>query len=415
MATKTKKEITEEFIRAVPKSDLHVHLDGSLRASSRSEMSREQKLELPSMTEEGLYDLVFKERYQSLNEYLEGFQYTTAVMQTPESLSRVASELAMDNFEEGVRYIEPRFAPQLHINQHQTFTDVVLAVNRGLRRAADEINNSEAIRSGEEPKFQYGIIVCALRMFNEHFSDYYAKLLAVHPHTPPVEVYGMSSMDLARATVKLRQEYGLPIVGFDLAGQENGYPAADHVDAFQFAHENFMKKTVHAGEAYGPESIFQAITDLHADRVGHGYHLFSPWLIADDSIPDKQTYTRDLARYIADRRITLEVCLTSNIQTNPRLKKMVDHAFREMWKSRLSIAICTDNRLMSRTSVSKELMLAVTSFGLTVKDVRHLVIYGFKRSFFPGTYAEKRTYVRSIIDYYEAKQEEFFGADAEAN
>jgi adenosine deaminase len=280
-----------------------------------------------------------------------------------------------------------------------------------LRRAADEINSREEIRSGAKPQFTYGIIVCALRMFTGAFSDYYAHLLDVHPHTPPVEVYGMSSMDLARASVQLRRDYGLPIVGFDLAGQENGYPAADHVDAFQYAHENFMKKTVHAGEAYGPESIFQAITDLHADRVGHGYHLFSPWLIADASIPDKQTYTRDLARYIADRRITLEVCLTSNLQTDPRLKSMVDHAFREMWNSRLSIALCTDNRLVSRTTVTKELMLAVDSFGLTRKDIRHLVIYGFKRSFYPGTYLEKRAYVRKIIDYYEAVEEEFFGSE----
>ena len=401
------KKISSEFLANLPKTDLHVHLDGSLRIETLIDLAKAQNVSLPSQTPEGLYEKVFKERYNSLNEYLEGFMYTTAVTQDPESLERVSYELAWDNFNEGVRYIEPRFAPHLHVNEKQALHEVLMAVHRGLRRATDEINKRESIRKGEEPPFAYGIIVCALRMFTPEFGEYYRKVHEVHGFSSPKEIFSLTSLELARACVSIRREYGIPIVGFDLAGQENGYPAADHHEAFQFAHENFLKKTVHAGEAYGPESIFQAITDLHADRIGHGYHLFSPWLIEDDKTPNKQQYVKELAQFIADRRITLEVCLSSNLQTNPGLRTLRDHAFREMYRNRLSISICTDNRLVSRTSVTRELELAVEHFNLNANDLRHLVIYGFKRSFFPGSYVEKRSYVRSVIDYYEAMEEKF--------
>jgi adenosine deaminase len=400
-------KITSEFLRHLPKTDLHVHLDGSLRIETLIELAKEQGVKLPSDTAEGLYETVFKERYNSLNEYLEGFMYTTAVTQDPESLERVAYELAWDNFNEGVRYIEPRFAPHLHVNDKQGLDDVLMAVHRGLRCATDEINKKDSIRDGSEPPFAYGIIVCALRMFTSEFGEYYRKVHEVHRFSSPKEIFSLTSLELARACVAIRGDYGIPIVGFDLAGQENGYPAADHQEAFQYAHENFMKKTVHAGEAYGPESIFQAITDLHADRIGHGYHLFSPWLIEDKKTSDKQKYVNELTQFIADRRITLEVCLSSNLQTNPKLRTLRDHAFREMYRNRLSVSICTDNRLVSRTSVTRELKLAVDNFNLDRNDLRHLIIYGFKRSFFPGSYVEKRSYVRDIIDYYETMEQKF--------
>ena len=405
-------KISSEFIRELPKSDLHVHLDGSLRASTLIELARDRGVELPSDTEEGLNELVFKERYGSLVEYLKGFQYTTAVLQDEDSLERVAYELAWDNFDEGVRYIEPRFAPQLHINDDLTISDVLVAVNRGFRRATNEINEKQEIKDGAEPPFAYGIIVTALRMFQKEFGKYYESFMSVHPFTPPKQVYTMASMELARAAAQVRRDHGIPIVGFDLAGQENGYPARDHWEAYHFAHKAFLKKTVHAGEAYGPESIFQAITELHAERIGHGYHLFSPWLITNPDIPDKQTYIRDLAEFIANRRITLEVCLTSNLQTNPSLKSLSDHAFRDMWKNRLSVTICTDNRLVSRTTVSREVELAVKHFNLSTRDLRHIIIYGFKRSFFPGSYTDKRTYVRSVIDFYEAIERKYLGENA---
>jgi adenosine deaminase len=394
--------ITEEFLREIPKTDLHVHLDGSIRIPTLIELAREQKVELPSYTDEGLRELVFKERYRSLVEYLQGFGYTCAVMQTPEALERIAYEFAVDNYAEGVRYFEVRFGPQLHVNDRMDLPGVLVAVNRGLSRARDEWNGKPAVRSGVEPPYEYGVIASALRMFSKGFGPYYADLLRVHRHAPRKEVFSLASLELARACVFARDEQGIPVTGFDLAGQEAGYPAEDHIPAFDYAHRNFLKKTVHAGEAYGPESIFQAITDLHADRIGHGYYLLSMDQIKDPDIQDHGRYVRALAQYIADRRITLEICLTSNVQTNPHLADVGDHAFRQMHEQRLSMTFCTDNRTVSNTSVTRELKLAVDAFQLGVKDLRNIVVYGFKRSFFPGTYTEKRKYVRRIIDYYEA-------------
>ncbi|MEE2777584.1 MAG: hypothetical protein VYE73_12590 [Acidobacteriota bacterium] len=193
------------------------------------------------------------------------------------------------------------------------------------------------------------------------------------------------------------------MVGFDLAGAEAGNPAVDHVEAFDFAHRHFLKKTVHAGEAYGPESIFQAITSLHADRVGHGTHLYATHL-ADQEDPER--YVGQLAQYASDRRITLEVCITSNMQTMPQLASVEDHPFGRMVKDKLSVTLCTDNRLMSRTSVTEEIVKAHDAFQLTPRQLRSAVLYGFKRSFYPGTYLEKRAYVRGAIDFYDRVIEE---------
>jgi adenosine deaminase len=333
------------------------------------------------------------------------------VLRDAEALERTAYELAVDNIEEGVRYIEPRFAPQLHIGDSLDVLDVCLAVNRGLKRAQDEYNRKDPVRSGEEPPFRYGMILCAMRMFTEGFSPYFERLMQVHRESPRETVGGMASIELARAAVRIRDDYGLPIVGFDLAGQENGYPAIDHIEAYRYAHEHFLKKTVHAGEAYGPESIFQAITALQSDRVGHGYHLFSPWLIENTAVVDRGTYVRELAEYIADRRITIEVCITSNLQTNPNIRVAGNHAMQEMLNRRLSITLCTDNRLISNTSVTREIMLAAETFKLDPHTLKNIIIYGFKRNFFPGTYIEKRDYVRTIIDYYEKIEREFLEPD----
>lgn len=399
--------ISREFVAALPKTDLHVHLDGSLRLETLIELARARNVELPAQTPEGLKELVFKDRYGSLAEYLHGFAFTCAVMQDPEALERVAYELAWDNINEGVRYIEPRFAPQLHMHDDFTMAQVLLAVDRGLKRAKDEFNRTEPVRDGKEPPFEYGIIVCAMRMFTKNFSRYFNNMVSVHPFSPQDSIHAMASLELARAAVALKKEYGLPIVGFDLAGREDGYPADTHIEAYQYAHKHFLKKTVHAGEAYGPESIFQAITDLNADRIGHGFNLFSPWTIEDRNIADKQAYIHELSEYISDRRVTIEVCITSNLQTNPNLKDIKHHAFGDMLKHRLSATLCTDNRLVSNTTVTNEIMLAVEHFDLTPKDLKHIIVYGFKRSFFPGSYLEKRAYVRGIIDYYEALEKKF--------
>ena len=392
--------ISDELIAALPKTDLHVHLDGSLRESTLIDLAKSGGVVLPSQTPEGLNQLVFKDTYANLNEYLQGFAYTTAVLQDPESLARAAYELALDNISEGVRYIEVRFAPHLHMHAGMNFDDVLRAVDSGLSKATSEHERSPAVKEGGEPPFRYGIIVCALRMFQKDTSQWYRQLLSLFPHAPRNSVYSMASLELARSAVGCRDKHGLPIVGFDLAGQEDGYPAIHHGPAYDFAHRNFLKKTVHAGEAYGPESIFQAITRLNADRIGHGYFLFSPERCGPD-IRDPEDYVRRLCAYISDRRITIEVCITSNLQTNPSIKSVDNHVFGRMLDNRISATLCTDNRLISHTTVSAEIRRAITAFSMDESQLRDTVIYGFKRSFFPGEYTDKRRYVRNIINYYD--------------
>ena len=395
-------EMTMEptLLSRLPKTDLHVHLDGSLRLPTLIELARRARVALPSETPEGLETLVFRAHYANLEEYLEGFTYTVAALCDGEALERAAFELAEDCQAEGVRYIEVRFAPQLHVRDGFSVADAVRAVDRGLRRATTQFNARQEVTSGSEPPFHAGIILCALRFFLPVSSAGYRHFFEAMAEAPLREVYAAASLEIARAAVRLRHEEGLLVVGIDLAGREKGYPAEDHHAAYQVAHEGFLGKTVHAGEAYGPESIFQAIGDLHADRIGHGTFLFDAQRIENQSIPDRNRYVENLAQYIADKRTTIEVCLTSNQQTVPELAgDLKHHPFAEMRRRRLSTTLCTDNRLVSHTTVTNEIARAVEAFGLTDREVRDILVYGFKRSFFPGTYLEKRAYVRQVLNY----------------
>jgi adenosine deaminase len=389
-----------DVIQRLPKTDLHVHLDGSLRIPSLIEMAKERKVELPSESEAGLRERVFRPSYRNLQEYLEGFRYTVAVLQDKEALERATVELCEDCQQEGVRYVEIRFAPQLHVRPGFELGDVVRAVDRGIRRAAAAFNAKQAVVAGKEPRFLAGMILCALRYFTADFSPGYRRFFEAMPEAPEKEVYSAASMEVARAAARLKHEHGLLVVGIDLAGQEQGYPADDHRLGYQIAHQAFLGKTVHAGEDYGPESIFQAIGDLHADRIGHGTWLLDETKIRNPRITDRKAYIEGLAQFIADKRVTIEVCLTSNQQTVPELAGDLKlHPFAEMRKRRLSTTFCTDNRLVSNTNVSNEIVRAVEAFSLTEREVRDILIYGFKRSFFPGTYMEKRGYVREVIDF----------------
>lgn len=403
--------ITREFIERVPKTDLHLHLDGSIRLGTLIELASQYAVDLPATTESGLREKVFKDHYENLKEYLKGFAYTVPVLQSEVALHRVAYELARDCLAEGTRYIEVRFAPQLHMHRHLSAENVLKAVNRGLDEAKLEFNSRPEVVSGDEPPFDYGIIVCALRMFQPGFSEHYGDLWRVHRHSDPHRIYSMASLELARAAVYIRNHCDLPIVGFDLAGEEAGFPAQDHVEAFAYVHKHFMKKTVHAGEAYGPQSIFQAITDLHADRIGHAYFLYRHDMIDEGEIEDPEKYTKALVEYIADRRITLEICLTSNMQTIPALRDIKDHTLARMLTQRQSTTFCTDNRTVSNTTITDEILKGTEALDLSVRDLRNSIIYGFKRSFFPDTYSKKRAYVRQIIDYYDKIEREFEMSD----
>ena len=393
-----------EFIQEIPKTDLHVHLDGSLRLPTLIDLAKQAGTALPSFSDEGLKELVFKDKYSSLVEYLQGFGLTTSVMTNPDQVERIAYELAEDNFKEGVRYFEVRFAPQLHVTHNFPMDKVLKAVDNGLQRAKAEFNARlmESPEAARGPAFNCSIIVCAMRNAMPVLSKYFADVFHVHSYSSDRSIGSLTSLEMARAAVQIRDKFGFPITGFDLAGAEAGYPAVEHREAFDYAHKNFLKKTVHAGEAYGPESIFQAITELHADRLGHGYYLLSPNKIASRAISNPRDYVTRLSEYIADRRITIEVCLTSNMQTNPEIKTINDHAFKKMLEARLSTTLCTDNRLISNTTVTNEVQLAVETFDIDHDELKDIIIYGFKRSFYPGSYNEKRAYVRSIIDYYEA-------------
>ena len=394
-------EITRELIERMPKTDLHLHLDGSIRIPTLIELARSEKVELPSTTVEGLRETVFKDSYESLDDYLKGFGYTGAVMRTRENIERIAYELAVDNQKEGVRYIEVRFAPQLHAGGSMNLLQTIQAVDGGLARAKREFNHRPSVMQGEEPPFEYGIITCAMRYFNKHFSDYFRDIISVHSFSTEQKIFGLASLELVGAGIKARKELEIPVVGIDIAGSEKGNPPVHHREAYMLAQRNFIKKTVHAGEAYGPESIYQAITELGADRIGHGTSLFNPDAISDPEILDRERYVDDLVQFIADRRITLEVCLTSNMQTDPSLERLEDHPFRHMVDNRLSCSICTDNRTVSHTTVTDEVFKAVSAFDLSMRELKNLIVYGFKRSFYPGTYREKRDYVRKCMEYFE--------------
>ena len=395
---------SDAFIHEMPKSDLHLHLDGSLRIPTLIEMAKKGSIKMPSFTEEGLRELVFKSTYSNLGEYLHGFQYTCAALRDLENIERVAYELAIDNQNENVYYIEPRFAPQLMMDVEAglTMEAVMEAAYKGFEQAKKEHNNRSDVKAGNRPEFHYGIISCAMRNFGpKGYSPYYSRFYKTMEYSRHIEIVKAAALQMAKGVVKIRDTKGIPIVSIDLAGQEEGYPCGKFHEVYAYAHKNFMHKTVHAGEAYGAESIFQAITECYADRIGHGYYLFDEKKVVDPRIEDKKKYINDLISFVADKRTTIEVCLTSNLQTNPEIKNIKEHNFKHMLANRMSLTICTDNRLVSDTTVTREFKLAVDNFDIQMKHLKDIVAYGFKKSFYPGQYIEKRNWAKNVMMYFD--------------
>ncbi len=369
----------EEFLAAIPKTDLHVHLDGSPRLSTLIELAQKHKVELPAYTEESLREKVFKENYANLVDYLRGFPLIVRVMQQPGALERIAYEFAWDCINEGVRYVEPRFAPQLLATSQLDVIGVLKAAARGLDRAKMEFNCRPSVKDGEEPPFSYGIICCAMRSFMADVSEYYQNFCLLHKDEPATRQYQLASVAMVHAAINAKKKHGLPIVGIDIAGQEAGFPAKEHASAFELAHKHFLSKTVHSGEAFGPESIFQAITDLHCERLGHGYHLFS----ADKCVKKEngQDFVDGLVQFVAKSRILLEVCLTSNRQTMVELRDdLSKHRFSDMLSHGLCVSLCTDNRLVSNTTVVKELLLVRMHFVGVVLLFNHSPMLALQRN-----------------------------------
>jgi adenosine deaminase len=341
MAEPRPEHLPLELFQSLPKADLHVHLDGSLRLQTIVDLAREENVELPSYEPAELRRIMhLGENCGSLAEYLKAFDVTLKVMQTESSLYRIAYELGEDAAGENVRYMEVRYAPMLHTQRGLKLTSVIEAVLAGLKAARDKFN------------IESNVIVCGIR-----------------------NVSPASSLEMAEIAVAYK---GRGVVGFDLAGAEYDHPAKHHRAAFQLVRDNNINVTIHAGEAYGPESIAQAIHVCGAHRIGHGCRL------REDG---------DLLHYVNDHRTPLECCPSSNVQTGA-VRDLSSHPLKLYFNLGLRVTVNTDNRLVTDTTVSKELWLCHTQMGMSFRDVKSMIMAGFKSSFLP--FHERHGYLRRV-------------------
>jgi len=332
--------ITKELLQRLPKAELHVHLDGSLRPETMLELAREYGVKMPKDSPRELYEFMVVTDARNLVDYLARFDITLSVMQTAEALERIAYELAEDNARENVRYLEVRYSPILNVRGGLTLEEAVEAPLRGLRRAEQDFG----IRTG--------VIICGLRNMS--------------PDT---------SLELADLTVAFKNR---GVVAFDLAGAEMNHPARKHREAFYRVVNANIAATIHAGEAYGPESIHEALHYCNANRIGHGTRLFED---------------PDLMRYVNDFRIPLEICLTSNVQTHA-VESFETHPVRLYYDEGLVLTLCTDNRLMSGTTVTEEYWRAHEHLGFTWDELCDVAVMGFQAAFLP--YQEKVALVERV-------------------
>jgi len=341
MADSVHEKLPLEFFQKLPKTDLHVHLDGSLRLETIIELAREEGVSLPSTDPEELRRAMnIGQNCGSLVEYLKAFDITLRVMQTEPALYRIAYELAEDAARENVRYMEVRYSPMLHTRKGLKLTRVIEAVLAGLKAAREEYG------------IESNIIICGIR-----------------------NVSPESSLEMAELAVAYK---GRGVVGFDLAGAEYDHPAKHHKAAFQLVRANNINVTIHAGEAYGPESIAQAIHVCGAHRIGHGCRL------REDG---------DLLHYLNDHRIPLECCPSSNVQTGA-VRDLKSHPLKLYFDLGLRVTINTDNRLVTDTTVSKELWLCHTELGMSFRDIKTMIMAGFKSAFLP--FHERQIFLRKV-------------------
>lgn len=327
-------------IRKLPKVLLHEHLDGGLRPATVIELAADLGYRDLPTTDPAELAAWFHRGAQrgNLPEYLAGFQHTCGVMQTAAALERVAFEFIEDMHADGVVYAECRFAPVFHTGRGLTQDEVVAAVVSGLRRG-------EATYG-----VKWGLIICAMR----HLKN---------------------SLEAAELAIRCRD---LGVVGFDLAGGEDGFPPKKHVEAFQAIERANFYITIHAGEAYGPESIWQALQYCGAHRLGHATRL------RDDIevLPDGTLKLGRLAQYILDRRVPLEMCLLSNLHTGA-CASLEEHPFGIFFRRGFRVCLNTDDRLMSDTSMTKETTLATRLFNLSLGELEKLSLNAMKSAFTP--------------------------------
>lgn len=345
-------KLDTRLLRSLPKVLLHEHLDGVLRPATVIELAKDSKYQnLPTQNPDGLARWFHRGANQgSLAKYLEGFAHTIAVMQTEDALERIAYEQAEDLRKDGVLYFETRFAPVFHTQSGLTHQQVVSAVLRGLDRGQKDFGIAS------------GLIICAMRNRNE-------------------------SLEMAELAVDFRAR---GVVGFDLAGEEGGYPPKKHVDAFHYIQRENFNITIHAGEGYGKESIWQAIQYCGAHRIGHGTRLIDDVAVVNG----KAVKLGDLAQYVLDKRIPLEICLLSNVHTGAT-PTLAEHPFRLLYHEKFRVTLNTDNRLMSSTTMTREFEAAQEAFGLTLDDFEKITINAMKSAFLP--YARRCEFIYAEI------------------
>jgi adenosine deaminase len=339
--------VFDEIVKA-PKALLHDHLDGGLRPATVVELADAVGHELPTTDPQQLgHWFVAAADSGSLERYLETFAHTVAVMQTPEALYRVAAECAVDLAADGVVYAEVRFAPEQHCQRGLSLPEVVEAVLAGFAAGAEQVAAAAAAGAPlAAERIRIGTLLTAMR-------------------------HAARSMEIAELAVRYRDQ---GVVGFDIAGAEAGYPPTRHLDAFEYLHRENFHFTIHAGEAFGLPSIWEAIQWCGADRLGHGVR------IVDDISPDGRLGR--LAAYVRDKRIPLELCPSSNVQTGAA-PSIAAHPIGLLRQLRFRVTVNTDNRLMSGTSLSREMALLVEAFGYGWADLQWFTINAMKSAFIP--------------------------------
>lgn len=345
--------VTREMIKKVPKVELHCHLDGGLRPETIVELADEYAVELPEQRAEELADWLHRgSDRKNLALYLESFGITLSVMQHHEAIERIAYEAMEDAAAEGLVYIEMRFSPILHLQKGLNLEAVVEAALKGLNRGR------------KDHGIEFGLILCAMRDQNAEIS-----------------------LEIAELAVAFRDR---GVVGFDIAGDENGHPPKKHLEAFQYIRNRNFNITIHAGEAFGLESIWQALQICGAHRIGHATRLLEDMMISGNRIEKMGS----LSHFIRDKRIPMEVCLSSNIHTGAA-ESFDSHPFQMFYRNGFRVFLNTDNRLMSDTSLSKEMEIAVKHYQLDLKDLERLTINAMKSSF--GHYDERIRIIYDVI------------------
>jgi adenosine deaminase len=353
--------ISHEDILKAPKALLHDHLDGGLRPATVIELAESVGHELPETDPERLGEwFVAAADSGSLERYLETFAHTVAVMQTEDGLHRVARECALDLAADGVVYAEVRYAPEQHLERGLDLDRVVEIVHAGLRDGCAEA-------AGRGQHIRIGTLLTAMR-------------------------HAARSQEIAELSVRYRDS---GVVGFDIAGAEAGFPPTRHLDAFEYLQRENFHFTIHAGEAFGLPSIWQAIQWCGADRLGHGVRI-----VDDITGTSNEPVLGRLAAYVRDKRIPLELCPSSNVQTSAA-PSIAEHPIGLLHDLRFRVTVNTDNRLMSGTSMSREMTLLSEAFGWAWSELQWLTINAMKSAFIP--YDERLAIINEIIKPAYAK------------